>query len=63
MEESRDMMEAVGGQLLGIVLNNFDVSKAYGLSYRSGGTYGYAYTYGSERLPKVNPALSNPRKV
>ena len=40
-----EMVENVGGKLLGFVLNNLDLQKAYGIAYgRQGyGYYGYAY--------------------
>lgn len=45
VERAVEMLESVGGKLLGFVLNNLDLQKAYGLSYgRQGyGYYGYAY--------------------
>ncbi len=45
IERAVEMLESVGGKLLGFVLNNLDLQKAYGISYaRKGyGYYGYAY--------------------
>jgi tyrosine-protein kinase Etk/Wzc len=45
IERAVEMLESVGGKLLGFVLNNLDLQKAYGLSYtrRGYGYYGYSY--------------------
>jgi capsular exopolysaccharide synthesis family protein len=45
IERTLEMLESVGGKLLGFVLNNLDLQKAYGLAYtRQGyGYYGYSY--------------------
>lgn len=45
VERAVEMLESVGGKLLGFVLNNLDLQKAYGIAYaRQGyGYYGYSY--------------------
>ena len=54
LEQSKEILESVGGRLLGVVLNNFDLRRAYGIAYRSAGqsTYGYAGTYSATRVPQ-----------
>ena len=45
VDHATELLESVGGKLLGIVLNRLDLQQAYGIPYgRSGyGYYGYAY--------------------
>jgi capsular exopolysaccharide synthesis family protein len=48
LERAVEVLKGVGARLLGIVLNNFDLKRAYGglLKYKEY-EYGYGYTYGS----------------
>lgn len=48
LERAVEVLKGVGARLLGIVLNNFDLRRAYGgfLKYKEY-EYGYGYTYGS----------------
>ncbi|MFN0157970.1 MAG: GumC family protein [Bacteroidota bacterium] len=45
VERTIEMIEGVGGKILGYVLNKLDLQRAYGISYgkRGYGYYGYAY--------------------
>jgi Mrp family chromosome partitioning ATPase len=47
IQRATEFLTAVGGKVLGVVLNNFDVKKAYGGYYGSYryGYYGYGYGY------------------
>jgi capsular exopolysaccharide synthesis family protein len=47
IHRAKEFLTTVGGKLLGCVLNNFDVKKAYGGYYGSYsyGYYGYGYGY------------------
>ncbi|MBI5473515.1 MAG: CpsD/CapB family tyrosine-protein kinase [Ignavibacteriae bacterium] len=47
IQRASEFLTGVGGKLLGVVLNNFDVKKAYGGYYGSYryGYYGYGYGY------------------
>ncbi|RPH37463.1 polysaccharide biosynthesis tyrosine autokinase [bacterium] len=42
LQHSVELMEAVGGKLLGVILNNLDLKRAYGISYKKAraGSYG-----------------------
>jgi tyrosine-protein kinase Etk/Wzc len=44
LDQTREILEAVGGSIVGVVLNRFDVQRAYGISYRRGSSTGYGYT-------------------
>lgn len=48
LERTQELLNGVGARFLGVVLNNFDLRKAYGglLRYKEY-SYGYAYSYGS----------------
>ncbi len=45
VDHAMELLENVGGKVLGFVLNNFDLQKAYGIPYahRGYGYYGYSY--------------------
>ena len=47
IERASEFLTGVGGKMLGVVLNNFDIRKAYGGYYGSYryGYYGYGYGY------------------
>ena len=47
LEQASELLERVGGKILGVVLNNFDPRRAYGILYKRSlrGNYGYARTY------------------
>jgi tyrosine-protein kinase Etk/Wzc len=49
LDQASELLEGVGGKVTGVVLNNFDPHRAYGL-YRQGGRhrYGYGQTYESK---------------
>jgi len=42
LQHSVEMLESVGGRVLGVILNNLDLKRAYGISYRKAraGSYG-----------------------
>lgn len=48
LQRTLELLMGVGARCLGVVLNNFDLRKAYGglMGYREG-SYEYGYTYGS----------------
>ncbi len=41
LQRSQELMESVGGRVLGVVLNNLDLKRAYGISYRKARTGSY----------------------
>jgi len=43
MMQAIEMLQSVGGKVVGVVLNNFDVQQAYGISPRRARTGGYEY--------------------
>ncbi len=49
LDQAAELLEGVGGKVTGVVLNNFDPHRAYGL-YRQGGRHRYSYgqTYDSK---------------
>jgi capsular exopolysaccharide synthesis family protein len=49
LNRAAETLRSVGGNLLGVVLNNFDVVNAYGRYYQS---YGYGYGYATSRNGK-----------
>ena len=50
LERTAEALKKVGANLFGVVLNNFDVGRAYGRNYDSYGYgYGYATTLGSKK--------------
>jgi len=44
LEQAAEIIEGVGGKAIGVVMNNFDPVKAYGISYRKGGRHRYSYS-------------------
>lgn len=58
IDRSIELLEAVGGCVLGFVVNKLDLQKAYGITYgkNSYGYYGYVSTY------QGNGTNGNPRK-
>jgi capsular exopolysaccharide synthesis family protein len=49
LEQASELLEGVGGKVIGVVMNNFDPHQAYGLSRRtSRGRYSYGQTYYSK---------------
>jgi capsular exopolysaccharide synthesis family protein len=57
LDRCREMLEVAGTRIVGVVINNFDAAKAYGLHGRTG--YGY-YGYGKRPLStKVNPTSTS----
>jgi capsular exopolysaccharide synthesis family protein len=56
MMQAIEMLRSVGGKVAGVVLNNFDVKLAYGISLRRGqsGGYGYAQSYLSDSAGAQN---------
>jgi capsular exopolysaccharide synthesis family protein len=44
LEQAAEVIEGVGGKAIGVVMNNFDPVKAYGISYRKGGRHRYSYS-------------------
>jgi Mrp family chromosome partitioning ATPase len=46
LEKATEALKGIGKTAVGVVLNNFDISKAYGGYYSSRyGNYGYGYGY------------------
>jgi succinoglycan biosynthesis transport protein ExoP len=47
LEQAVELIESVGGKVAGVVLNNFDPHRAYGVPFRKGqrGKYGYGKSY------------------
>jgi tyrosine-protein kinase Etk/Wzc len=47
LEQATELLEGVGGKVIGVVINNFDLHHAYGISYRraKSGAYGYGSMY------------------
>ena len=47
LEQTSELLEGVGGKVIGVVINNFDLHYAYGISYRraKSGAYGYGSMY------------------
>jgi len=47
LEQAVELLEAVGGKVVGVVLNNFDPHRAYGVPFRRGirGKYGVGKSY------------------
>jgi Mrp family chromosome partitioning ATPase len=41
LQHSVEMLEGVGGRVLGVILNNLDLKRAYGISYRKARTGSY----------------------
>jgi capsular exopolysaccharide synthesis family protein len=62
LQHSVEAMEAVGGRVLGVVLNNLDLRRAYGVYYRKarGGNYGgySAKAYGRAKSGQDNDGRS-----
>ena len=48
LESSRSALASVGARLIGVVLNGFDVSQAYGYRYKYAYRYGQDYAYGHD---------------
>jgi tyrosine-protein kinase Etk/Wzc len=47
LQQAVELLEGVGGKVVGVVLNNFDPRRAYGVPFRrSRGKYGSGYYYG-----------------
>jgi capsular exopolysaccharide synthesis family protein len=50
LTQSAELLERVAGKILGVVINNFDPQRAYGIAYRGarmGSYYGYTSQYAS----------------
>jgi Mrp family chromosome partitioning ATPase len=58
LQRATEMLQKVSAKIIGVVLNNFNASKAYGfLSQGSGyGYYGYADRYGNNSDAKKKEA-------
>jgi capsular exopolysaccharide synthesis family protein len=54
LQHSVELMESVGGRVLGVVLNNLDLRRAYGIAYRKAraGSYG---GYSAKAYVRVKP--------
>lgn len=54
IHRASEFLDAVGGKMLGVLLNNFDIKKAYGGYYGdyAYGYYGYAYYHTSGEEPR-----------
>lgn len=48
LQHAHEALESVGATVIGTLLNNFDVSKAYGYKYKYQYRYGNTYSYGHE---------------
>jgi tyrosine-protein kinase Etk/Wzc len=50
LEKATEMLKGIGRTTVGVVLNNFDIRKAYGGYYSSSryGNYGYGYYYSTD---------------
>lgn len=48
LESSTNALVSVGAHLIGVVLNGFDVSQAYGYRYKYAYRYGQEYAYGHD---------------
>ena len=48
LDSARGALDGVGAQVIGVVLNGFDVSKSYGYRYKYAYRYGSDYAYGHE---------------
>ena len=48
LESATSALTGVGARLIGVVLNGFDISQAYGYKYRYTYRYGSDYAYGAE---------------
>ncbi|MCH8030483.1 MAG: polysaccharide biosynthesis tyrosine autokinase [Bacteroidetes bacterium] len=48
LQHAHEALESVGATVIGTLLNNFDVSKAYGYKYKYQYRYGNTYGYGHE---------------
>ncbi len=56
LEQASELLEGVGGKVIGVVMNNFDPHHAYGLSRRtSRGRYSYGQTYYSRSKAEGQP--------
>jgi capsular exopolysaccharide synthesis family protein len=55
LEQAAELLHGVGGRMLGVVMNNFDASKAYGIISRRGGRYRYSYRVKDERATSTPP--------
>jgi capsular exopolysaccharide synthesis family protein len=56
LEQASELLEGVGGKVIGVVMNNFDPHHAYGLSRRTGrGRYSYGQTYYSKSKGELQP--------
>lgn len=49
LEKAREMVQRVGGNVIGVLLNNFDASATYGTYYRYYRYYRYYDYYGADR--------------
>lgn len=57
LEQASELLEGVGGKVIGVVMNNFDPHHAYGLSRRGGrGRYSYGQTYYSRSKEEAGVA-------
>ena len=48
LQSAREALVSVGAKLIGVVLNGFDVSQAYGYKYKYAYRYGQDYAYGHD---------------
>ena len=56
LEQASELLEGVGGKVIGVVMNNFDPHHAYGLSRRTGrARYSYGQTYYSKTKGEMQP--------
>jgi capsular exopolysaccharide synthesis family protein len=62
LEQAAELLHGVGGRLLGVVMNNFDAYKAYGIVSRKGSRYRYSYGTKEERSTDSAPGTESPQK-
>jgi succinoglycan biosynthesis transport protein ExoP len=71
LEQAVELMEGVGGKVAGVVLNNFDPHRAYGVPFRKSARskygYGKSYYYGSRdgngQEEQAKPKGAAPKKT
>ena len=57
LDRALDALRSVGAPLIGVVLNGFDATKAYGYKYRYSYGYTQTYAYGHEKSDAEDAAL------
>ncbi len=61
VEQAAEVLESVGGKIVGVVLNNFNLRLAYGISPKRTvySSYGYTKTYAKGGGTKEGPRHSS----